>query len=90
MRYYFLCRLNQPMNGIKIQTSASSKSTKTAEKSKATTKAQKPKKPEKTVDASKFQSYFDFQLYINQLQSHQVLAINRGENLKVVAIKERF
>lgn len=35
------------------------------------------------MDESKFANYYDYQTYVNSIQPHQVLAINRGENLKV-------
>lgn len=32
----------------------------------------------------KFEIYFNFQGYMNNMHAHQILAINRGENLKVI------
>ena len=37
----------------------------------------------KIVDPMKFENYHDFQNPIKYIKPHQVLAINRGENLKV-------
>lgn len=41
-------------------------------------------KKNKTVDEHKFENYFDFQVPVKYLKSHQILALNRGENLKVL------
>lgn len=53
------------------ETSARAKANKTDEKSN------------KPVDANKFEIYFDFKNAIKFMKPHQVLAINRGESLKV-------
>uniref|UniRef100_A0A8C5MCC5 S1 RNA-binding domain-containing protein 1 n=1 Tax=Leptobrachium leishanense TaxID=445787 RepID=A0A8C5MCC5_9ANUR len=42
-------------------------------------------KPVKDVD--KFRLYHDFTSNINRIQHHQILAINRGENLKILTVK---
>lgn len=75
-------------NGIKLQTKKSkSSSTKVA-------KDQKKKKTDshksKSVDEKKFELYFDFDNFIDNIQSHQVLAINRAENLKVIITERIF
>uniref|UniRef100_A0A336MME1 CSON003644 protein n=1 Tax=Culicoides sonorensis TaxID=179676 RepID=A0A336MME1_CULSO len=35
----------------------------------------------------KFENYFDFKQSVSYLKPHQVLAINRGENLKILSVK---
>lgn len=47
----------------------------------------KSEKPTKYVDASKFETYFDFKTSVQWAKPHQILAINRGENLKVLSIE---
>lgn len=62
-------------NGIKIETSENTK----------VTKAQQQGNDKKSGDnPQKFELYFKFQGYLNNMHSHQTLAINRGENLKVI------
>ncbi|XP_017283934.1 S1 RNA-binding domain-containing protein 1 [Kryptolebias marmoratus] len=41
----------------------------------------------KNKDIDKFHLYFDFTSNIQRIQPHQTLAINRGENLKVLTVK---
>ncbi|XP_074650516.1 S1 RNA-binding domain-containing protein 1-like isoform X2 [Tubulanus polymorphus] len=41
--------------------------------------------PEET--AAKYQQYFDFSCNLKQIKPHQVLALNRGENKKVLTVK---
>ena len=41
----------------------------------------------KEVDPSKFQNYFEFSCPCKHIKPHQVLAINRGESLKVLSVK---
>jgi len=57
----------------------------------AKTKDKKPPtksaKPTKEEDPRKFENYFDFSCPVNYIKSHQVLAINRGENLKILSVK---
>lgn len=45
----------------------------------------KAKKDEKDTkkEVHKFENYFDFSIPTNYLKPHQILALNRGENLKV-------
>ncbi|XP_075060229.1 S1 RNA-binding domain-containing protein 1 [Mixophyes fleayi] len=38
-------------------------------------------------DVDKFHLYHNFTCHINRIQHHQILAINRGENLKVLTVK---
>lgn len=49
----------------------------------------KEEKSNKPVDANKFETYFEFKNAIKFVKPHQVLAINRGESLKV-NIKKLF
>ncbi|XP_023660157.1 S1 RNA-binding domain-containing protein 1 [Paramormyrops kingsleyae] len=44
-------------------------------------------KGEKPKDVDKFHLYCDFTSNVQRLQHHQVLAINRGENLKILTVK---
>lgn len=51
----------------------------------------KVKKEEKTDhknEVHKFENYFDYSNSTKNLRPHQVLAINRGENLKVSLVKK--
>ncbi|CAL8300330.1 unnamed protein product [Merluccius merluccius] len=41
----------------------------------------------KTKDIDKFRLYFDFSSNVQRIQPHQTLAINRGENLKILTVK---
>ena len=41
----------------------------------------------KEVDPAKFQNYFEFSTPCKYVKPHQVLAINRGESLKVLSVK---
>lgn len=41
------------------------------------------KKGSRSDDPSKFENYYKYQVYIDNIHSHQVLAINRAENFKV-------
>uniref|UniRef100_A0A667XSJ1 S1 RNA binding domain 1 n=1 Tax=Myripristis murdjan TaxID=586833 RepID=A0A667XSJ1_9TELE len=41
----------------------------------------------KTQDIDKFHLYFDFTCNVQRIQSHQTLAINRGESLKILTVK---
>lgn len=54
----------------------------TSARAKANKNDEKTNKP---VDANKFETYFDFKNAIKFVKPHQVLAINRGESLKVRA-----
>lgn len=77
---HFPYRLSRPNNGIKIETSQNTKASKS---SKDDIPQANGKRMDKNDDPRKFEIYFKFQAYFNSIQSHQTLAINRGENLKV-------
>lgn len=84
MKFFF--RLTRPNNGIKIETSENTKVTKAHRNDimknvdkKGDTKGDK----KRSDNPQKFELYFKFQGYLDNLHSHQTLAINRGENLKV-------
>uniref|UniRef100_A0A3Q4MQF5 S1 RNA binding domain 1 n=1 Tax=Neolamprologus brichardi TaxID=32507 RepID=A0A3Q4MQF5_NEOBR len=56
--------------------------------SKSALKEKEQAKPQnKNKDIDKFQLYFDFTCNIQRIQPHQTLAINRGENLKILTVK---
>lgn len=44
----------------------------------------------KKVDEHKFEHYFSFNCCTKYLRSHQIMALNRGENQKVLSIKLQF
>ena len=44
-------------------------------------------KPGTVEDPKKFENYFQFSCPVNFIKSHQVLAINRGESLKILSVK---
>ena len=50
-------------------------------------KESKDKQIKKDVDPSKFENYFEFSCPCKHVKPHQVLAINRGEGLKVLSVK---
>lgn len=82
--FRFLCmnfRLSRHNNGIKIETSENTKVNK-ALKNEVKSNAKKGDKNQHD-NPRKFETYFKFQAYFNSIHSHQTLAINRGENLKV-------
>lgn len=82
-----LHRLSRHNNGIKIETSENTKVTKAHKED--IPKFEIKKGDKKSADKKggdnprKFELYFKFQGYLNNIHSHQTLAINRGENLKV-------
>lgn len=79
----FIRSFNRKGNGIKIQTKKSkSPSTKT---SKDTKKSKQDAHKSKSIDEKKFELYFEYENHVDNIQSHQILAINRAENLKVNA-----
>lgn len=47
----------------------------------------KVKSGSKKVDELKFETYFNFSSSINRMKPYQILAINRGESLKVLNVK---
>lgn len=69
------------LHSTKTKTKVSNKSADLKKGSKKTADSSKKKK---TVDEHKFENYFDFQAPVKYLKSHQILALNRGENLKVL------
>lgn len=50
------------------------------------TKKSSSKQPTDTKN-EKFDNYFDFEIPVKYIKPHQVLAINRGENLKILSVK---
>lgn len=44
-------------------------------------------KTDKKIDESKFENYENFEMPIVHIKPHQILAINRGEALKVLNVK---
>lgn len=56
-------------------------------KSKTETDTSKVKSGSKKVDEFKFETYFNFSSPTNRMKPHQILAINRGESLKVLNVK---
>ncbi|XP_070577340.1 S1 RNA-binding domain-containing protein 1-like [Ptychodera flava] len=44
-------------------------------------------KVDNTDMALKFEQYYNFKAFIKTVKSHQILAINRGENLNILAVK---
>lgn len=82
-------RLGRHNNGIKIETTENTKVTKSHKTD--IPKMEFNKSDKKGGDnPKKFELYFNFQGYMNSMHSHQTLAINRGENLKVNAISNAF
>ncbi|XP_068183516.1 S1 RNA-binding domain-containing protein 1 isoform X2 [Antennarius striatus] len=69
---------------VTIQSSLS-KTTLKEEQQKGSKKTGTQQSKKKDID--KFQLYFDFTCNIQRIQSHQTLAINRGENLKFLTVK---
>lgn len=84
--------MGRDKNGIKIETSENTK----------VTKVQKNDVPRNNVklgdkkghndgdNPEKFKNYFNFQNFLNNMHSHQIMAINRAENLKVTRICKIF
>ena len=56
-------------------------------KEKASEKNKVKEGDKRDVDPTKFQNYFEFSRPCKHVQPHQVLAINRGESLKVLSVK---
>ncbi|XP_053568232.1 S1 RNA-binding domain-containing protein 1 [Bombina bombina] len=54
---------------------------------KMTEKEKKENTKGNTKDIDKFHLYHDFNSNVNRIQHHQILAINRGENLKILTVK---
>ncbi|RXM34443.1 S1 RNA-binding domain-containing protein 1 [Acipenser ruthenus] len=55
--------------------------------SKTALKEQKDEKGAKPKDIDKFQLYADFTANVKNVHHHQILAINRGENLKILTVE---
>ncbi|XP_034537850.1 S1 RNA-binding domain-containing protein 1-like isoform X2 [Notolabrus celidotus] len=69
---------------VQIQSSVSKSALKGKEPDKTAKGHQKPgAQQNKNKDIDKFHLYFDFTSNIQSIQSHQTLAINRGESLKI-------
>lgn len=73
----FYCRVLRKRNDITIDSVENVKETKLFHDSAD----KKPK--DRTENPQKFEHYFQFSSFTSSLQSHQILAINRGESLKV-------
>ncbi|XP_078000990.1 S1 RNA-binding domain-containing protein 1-like [Glandiceps talaboti] len=52
-----------------------------------TIQSSKKTKPAEDEKAYKFERYYDFSCTVKNVKPHQVLAMNRGENLKILTIK---
>ncbi|EFA10546.1 Transcription elongation factor SPT6-like Protein [Tribolium castaneum] len=50
-------------------------------------KTKKAATKHKVENSEKFDNYFDFEVPLKYIKPHQVLAINRGENLKILSVK---
>lgn len=80
--FVFVHSLNQSNNGIRLETTENTKVTKAKHGPNSNAK-KGVKTHERGDNPRKFETYFNFQGYFNRIYSHQTLAINRGENLKV-------
>ncbi|KAM6998113.1 S1 RNA-binding domain-containing protein 1 [Tautogolabrus adspersus] len=73
---------------VNIQSSVSKSALKEREQEMSVQGHQKPGAHQnKGKDIDKFHLYFDFNCNIQRIQSHQTLAINRGESLKILTVK---
>ncbi|KAF5303492.1 hypothetical protein FQA39_LY09955 [Lamprigera yunnana] len=59
----------------------------TIECKKAVIKKNAKETDKRINDESKFSNYFDYTTTSNQIKPHQILAINRGESLKILSVK---
>lgn len=75
-------RLSRNGNGIKIETSENKKATQDKADNK-NGKKDGQNHGSRADDPQKYAIYFSFSAYINNIHSHQTLAINRAENSKV-------
>ncbi|XP_072532959.1 S1 RNA-binding domain-containing protein 1 [Salminus brasiliensis] len=66
---------------VTIQSTVSKTALKEQQQQQAADQKGKPK------DISKFSLYFEFRCSVQRIQHHQTLAINRGENLKILSVK---
>lgn len=81
---WFYYRLIRKKNGIQIASSENTKETKSYYESKnKNARNSSGKKNDRIDDPAKFKIYFNFTTYMGNIQSHQTLAINRGEAFKV-------
>lgn len=71
--------MDRDKNGIKIETGENTKITKSKTDEKASGKGGHGNRAD---DPQKYAIYFNFNTYVNHIQPHQTLAINRAENLK--------
>uniref|UniRef100_A0A1A7WKQ9 S1 RNA-binding domain-containing protein 1 n=3 Tax=Iconisemion striatum TaxID=60296 RepID=A0A1A7WKQ9_9TELE len=75
-------------NCVTIQSSVSKSASNKKEQGKSDQGCKKPgDEQNKNKDLDKFHLYFDFTCNIQRIQSHQTLAINRGESLKILTVK---
>ncbi|XP_075931908.1 S1 RNA-binding domain-containing protein 1 [Anarhichas minor] len=73
---------------VTIQSSVSKTALKEKEQEKSVKGHKKPgAQQNKNKDIDKFHLYVDFTCNIQRIQPHQTLAINRGENLKILTVK---
>uniref|UniRef100_A0A3Q3Q187 S1 motif domain-containing protein n=1 Tax=Monopterus albus TaxID=43700 RepID=A0A3Q3Q187_MONAL len=73
---------------VTIQSSVSKSALKEKEQEKSVQGQKKTgAQQNKNKDIDKFHLYFDFTCTIQRIQPHQTLAINRGENLKILTVK---
>uniref|UniRef100_A0A8C6NJR4 S1 RNA binding domain 1 n=1 Tax=Nothobranchius furzeri TaxID=105023 RepID=A0A8C6NJR4_NOTFU len=73
---------------VTIQSSVSKSALNKKEQGKSDQGCKKPgDEQNKNKDLDKFHLYFDFTCNIKRIQSHQTLAINRGESLKILTVK---
>ncbi|KAK9541323.1 hypothetical protein VZT92_001376 [Zoarces viviparus] len=73
---------------VTIQSSVSKSALKEKEQEKSVEGHKKPgAQQNKNKDIDKFHLYVDFTCNIQRIQPHQTLAINRGENLKILTVK---
>lgn len=73
---------------VTIQSSLSKSALKEKEQGQSLQDHKKPGAPQnKNKDIDKFNLYCNFTCNIQRIQSHQTLAINRGESLKILTVK---
>lgn len=63
------------------------KSKETKKKSTKSVNTKTEPKSKKSLDSKIFENYFDYTNNVNFVKPHQILAINRGESLKVLSVK---
>ncbi|PSN57378.1 hypothetical protein C0J52_02903 [Blattella germanica] len=89
----FLRKVKEAANFLIESSKARATTAKESKDSKKTVNAE-PKKEadhkhhhDKVDNESKFERYFKFSLPVKYIRPHQVLALNRGKNLKVLSVK---